>query len=156
MEARLAAVRKAIGSTVDDKRSLLFHVVKSDDMNSVLYFYKDNAIVPKWIILEGSSKPMPYLKDLDIAEKLIFGASIETLENDTLIVSINGDMEKKMRVELVLDSAGNPALITTIKNQPARVSWAYAELSKGAIPGIDSLTVGGQNFSGQLVQDVIL
>ena len=148
MEKQLEVVKNAIQKVLQDKNKLLIHVVKSNNNNSVLYFYENNEIKARWLLVE---EEIPTLKDLDMAENLLFGASIETIENDTLIFTINGDTDKRLRVELVLDSAGNPALITAINNQPARVIWAYAYLSKGVIPVIERLIVGGTNFQGKPV-----
>jgi len=154
MQAQLDLVKKAIENTVRDKKNLLFHVVKSTNNNAVLYFYENGVINARWIIIEGDKKP--YVKDLDFAENLIMGATITPIENDTLIVSINADTEQKMKVELVMDSSGNPAIITSINNKPSRVVWAYATLTQDTIPLLKNLIIGGITFDGKSVEQELV
>jgi hypothetical protein len=124
--------------------------MKSNNDNSIGYFYNNGEIHAKWILLEtDESQP----KNLDFAENLMYGANIETIENDRLMVRINGDVEKKMCMELVLDSSDQPCLITSIANQRARANWAYANIG-GSIPTLESLILYGTSFSGKEVSQV--
>jgi len=146
-QERMDRVMKKIRTLTLD--NLIFIVMKSNNDNSIGYFYENGEILAKWILLEEGEKEL--IKSLDFAENLLYGANVETIENDRLMVRINGDMEKKMCMELVLDSTNQPCLITSISNQRARANWAYANIG-GKIPTLESLILYGTNFSGKSVQ----
>ena len=161
-DPRTKRVRLGIQEHVKDLSKLLFFVVKSWNDNVVLYEYDEAGETPvktSWLSLEEEDKRRhlrmgnsSLRSELNPAEELVFGCSVEVVEGNRFLLKINQEQLANRTFELVLDSSGNPAVIGVISGISCRVEHAYVQMKKGVVPDAEYMNFFGRDLRDGSIQ----
>jgi hypothetical protein len=165
-EPRTQRVRDGVREYVKNLKGVLFMVLKSWNDNVLLYEYEDSdsVVTAQWLSLEPSDKER-HLKlknyslrsNLNPAEELLFGCSVNVVEGNRFILRINAEQLKSRVFEIVMDSSGNPAVIGSVNGIMCRVEYAYVHMRKGLVPDADYMNFYGRSLKdGAVVMEKIL
>jgi hypothetical protein len=155
---RTARIKSGMREFVKSPENVLFIVIKSWNDNCVLYEYDEDgeqAVKATWLSLEPEDKERHLnmgnagLRSvLNPAEDMLFGCSVKVVEGNRFLVKINQEQLSNRTFELVMDSAGNPAVIGAVGGVMCRVEHAYVQMKKGAVPDAEYM-----NFYGRSLKD---
>jgi hypothetical protein len=155
-EPRTQRVRAGVLRHVPQLSSVLFMVIKSWNDNVVLYEYDEvgkSAVKSTWLSLEPSDTARhlsmnnaSLRSQLNPAEEMLFGCSVRVVEGGRFLVSINQEQLSSRVFELVMDSAGQPAVIGTVNGVMCRVEHAYVQMKKGFAPCPEYMNLYGRSM----------
>jgi hypothetical protein len=146
-------------------RNDLFFVIKGWNDNIVSYSYvpEKNIIKTEWISLETSDRErhesngnFSLKNDLSESEKTIFGCSLNIIEGNRFIVTMNVKQIADRTNELILDENDNPSIIGMVNGKLCKLKYAYAQMKNSMLPEVDYLNLYGENLEdGQLCVEKI-
>lgn len=164
---RIKRVLDGIKENVSNLKNILFVVIKSWNDNVVLYEYKENhkdVVTTSWLSLEKEDAQRhvklgntSLRSELNPAEDLLFGCSVQVLEGERFLLKINQEELANRTFELVMDSNGNPAVIGKVGNEMCRLEHAYIQMKKGLIPEAEYMHFRGKSLvTGKSVTEKIV
>jgi hypothetical protein len=156
---RTERVLHGIRKHVKGVKNVIFVVMKSWNDNAVLYEWNTEdtgeAVKVSWLSLEEEdikrhvSMGNDSLRStLNPAEDALFGCSVNVVEGDRFLLHINHQNLAKRTFEIVLDSAGQPAVIGYVNGVMCRLEHAYVQMKKGPVPDAEYM-----NFYGRSLKD---
>jgi hypothetical protein len=156
-KSRTDRVFKGLKENVKNLQSLLFVVIKCWNDNVVLYEYADSGSIPvvtSWLNLD---KEPVTTNELNSAEEMLFGCSINITEGERFILKMNQAQLSSRVFELVMDSRGLPAILGTVSGINCRMEYAYVQMKKGVIPEAEYMNIYGRSLKdGTLVSEKIV
>lgn len=162
---RTARVRSGVRKYVKDLKKVLFMVIKSWNDNVLLYEYSDSdaIVTAQWLSIEEKDKQkhlhmnnLSLRSELNPAEELIFGCSVNVVEGNRFILRINAEQLASRVFEVVMDASGNPAVIGSVNGTMCRLEHSYVQMKKGAIPEAEYMNFYGKSLAdGSLVVEKI-
>ena len=163
---RIKRVLDGIKENVSNLKNILFVVIKSWNDNVVMYEYQENNkefVSTSWLSLEKDDAArhrkmgnIGLRSELNPAEDMLFGCSVQVLEGDRFLLKINQEELANRTFELVMDSSGNPAVIGKVGEEMCRLEHAYIQMKKGIIPEAEYMNFRGKSLiSGKTITEKI-
>ena len=121
---------------------VLFVFAKSNNDNCIVFMYDEDAedpLVPMWLHLEPQDSEkhiregnLSLMSPLNALENELIGCEL-IVDDDTgkFFVKLKQSGMQKRTFELVTDSNGKPAVISTIAGSLSRLDYGYCELKSG-------------------------
>ena len=156
---RTKRVLDGIRKHVKGVQNVMFVVIKSWNDNAVLYEWNTDetgeAVKVSWLSLEPNDIERHQAmgndtlrSSLNPAEDALFGCSVKVVEGDRFLLHINQENLAQRTFEIVLDSAGKPAVIGSVNGVMCRLEHAYVQMKKGPVPDAEYM-----NFYGKSLKD---